>query len=216
MRLQLQIIVCSDGSAGINFEHTGVDGHTVLRYAADVFTEGLMLLARSINPSAPTLFHAPKPKPKPSNFSTSNTKAVNGILNGGTHDKSHNPKKLVWNLPTELPIAIRYAETRLSDLICQNDCRALEFKTYGKNFITQMGFSPDAFVQMAFQAAWFGLYGRVECVYEPAMTKAFLHGRTEAVRSVQKESVEFTEVCRYDFLSLDNGRAHLRRYSLFY
>jgi carnitine O-acetyltransferase len=28
---QLQIIVCSDGSAGINFEHTGVDGHTVLR-----------------------------------------------------------------------------------------------------------------------------------------------------------------------------------------
>ena len=29
---QLQIIVCADGSAGINFEHTGVDGHTVLRY----------------------------------------------------------------------------------------------------------------------------------------------------------------------------------------
>lgn len=30
--LQLQIIVCADGAAGINFEHTGVDGHTVLRY----------------------------------------------------------------------------------------------------------------------------------------------------------------------------------------
>lgn len=28
---QLQIIVCADGAAGINFEHTGVDGHTVLR-----------------------------------------------------------------------------------------------------------------------------------------------------------------------------------------
>lgn len=68
--------MCADGSAGINFEHTGVDGHTVLRFvvgpfpsgllftpflrfAADIFTEGLMLLARSINPSAPTLFHAP-------------------------------------------------------------------------------------------------------------------------------------------------------------
>jgi carnitine O-acetyltransferase len=55
---QLQIIVCADGAAGINFEHTGVDGHTVLRFAADVFTDGLMLLARSINPSAPTLFQA--------------------------------------------------------------------------------------------------------------------------------------------------------------
>jgi len=30
----------------------------VLRFAADIFTEGLMLLARSINPSAPTLFRA--------------------------------------------------------------------------------------------------------------------------------------------------------------
>jgi hypothetical protein len=31
-RFKLQIIVCADGAAGINFEHTGVDGHTVLRY----------------------------------------------------------------------------------------------------------------------------------------------------------------------------------------
>ena len=36
--------------------------------------------------------------------------------------------------------------------------------------------------------------GRIECVYEPAMTKAFLHGRTEAIRSVQLESVEFVKV----------------------
>ncbi|KAF8419831.1 hypothetical protein L210DRAFT_1061580, partial [Boletus edulis BED1] len=46
---------------------------------------------------------------------------------------------------------------------------------------------------MAFQAAYFGLYGRTECTYKPAMTKAFLHGRTEAIRTVQPESVEFTK-----------------------
>ena len=105
------------------------------------------------------------------------------------------PKKLEWRLTPELRAGVRFAETRLSDLICQNDCQALEFKGYGKNFITSHGFSPDAFVQMAFQAAYYGLYGRVECVYEPAMTKAFLHGRTEAIRSVQPESVNFTKVC---------------------
>lgn len=104
------------------------------------------------------------------------------------------PKKLEWKLTPELRAGVRFAETRLSDLICQNDCQALEFKGYGKNFITSHGFSPDAFVQMAFQAAYFGLYGRIECVYEPAMTKAFLHGRTEAIRSTQPESVEFTKV----------------------
>lgn len=57
--------------------------------------------------------------------------------------------------------------------------------------MTSMGFSPDAFVQMAFQAAYYGMYGRIESVYEPAMTKMFFHGRTEAVRSVTQESVDF-------------------------
>ncbi len=43
---KLQIIVCADGEAGINFEHTGVDGHTVLRYAADMYTELVLLFAK--------------------------------------------------------------------------------------------------------------------------------------------------------------------------
>ncbi|KAF6758607.1 carnitine acetyl transferase [Ephemerocybe angulata] len=190
---KLQIIVCADGAAGINFEHTGVDGHTVLRFAADVFTEGLMLMARSINPSAPTLFHA-----KLSPYAKSYKPPRNAGTSGNVPKKLEysidtTPKKLEWKLIPELRAGVRFAETRLSDLICQNDCQALEFKGYGKNFITSHGFSPDAFVQMAFQAAYFGLYGRIECVYEPAMTKAFLHGRTEAIRSTQPESVAFTK-----------------------
>src|SRR5690242_11407267 len=47
---------------------------------------------------------------------------------------------------------------------------------------------------MAFQAAYYGLYGSIECTYEPAMTKAFLHGRTEAIRSVSLESVDFVKI----------------------
>jgi carnitine O-acetyltransferase len=207
----LQIIVCADGSAGINFEHTGVDGHTVLRYvllylfkylsshlpsfsyAADVFTEGLMLLAKSINPSAPTLFHAPL-----SPYAKTSKHPQRGILSSPDLNSPRidaTPKKLEWKMTSELRVGVRFAETRLSALICQNECEALEFDGYGKAFITSHGFSPDAFVQMAFQAAYFGLYGRFECVYEPAMTKAFLHGRTEAIRSVQPESVNFVKVC---------------------
>ncbi|KAF9653617.1 acyltransferase ChoActase/COT/CPT [Thelephora ganbajun] len=188
---KLQLIICADGSAGINFEHTGVDGHTVLRFAADIFTEGLMLLARSINPTAPTLFKA-KLSPYAKSY-----KAQRGATNAPPPPPGYRidpaPKKLEWALTPGLRAGIRYAETRLSDLICQNDCQALEFKGYGKNFVTSHGFSPDAFVQMAFQAAYFGLYGRIECTYEPAMTKAFLRGRTEAIRTVQSESVAFVK-----------------------
>ena len=106
-------------------------------------------------------------------------------------DVSTTPHKLEWDMLPELSTALRFAETRLADLIQQNEFQTLNFETYGKNFITSMGFSPDAFVQMVFQAAYYGLYGRVECTYEPAMTKMFLHGRTDAIRSVTKESTEF-------------------------
>lgn len=177
---KLQIIVCKNGSAGINFEHTGVDGHTVLRFASDVYTDTILRFAKSINGQAPTLWSTQSPDPSkrdPESFG----------------DVSTTPHKLEWDMTPELQIALRFAETRLADLINQNEFQTLDFAGYGKNFITSTGFSPDAFVQMAFQAAYYGLYGRVENTYEPAMTKMYFHGRTEAIRSVTPESVDFVK-----------------------
>lgn len=177
---KLQIIVCKNGSAGINFEHTGVDGHTVLRFASDVYTDTILRFARTINGQAPSLWTSSSPDPSkrdPESFG----------------DVSTTPHKLEWDMEPRLSIALRFAETRLADLIQQNEFETLDFKGYGKNFITGMGFSPDAYVQMAFQAAYYGLYGRVECTYEPAMTKIFLHGRTEAIRTVTPETVTFVQ-----------------------
>ncbi|KAF1810044.1 acyltransferase ChoActase/COT/CPT [Eremomyces bilateralis CBS 781.70] len=175
---KLQIIVCKNGSAGINFEHTGVDGHTVLRFASDVYTDTILRFAKSINGQAPSLWASTSPDPAkrdPDSFG----------------DVQTTPHKLEWDMIPELGTALRFAETRLADLIGQNEFETLEFKNYGKNFMTSNGFSPDAYVQMAFQAAYYGLYGRIECVYEPAMTKMFYHGRTEAIRSVTLESVDY-------------------------
>ena len=177
---KLQIIVCKNGSAGINFEHTGVDGHTVLRFASDLYTDTILRFAKSINGQAPSLWASTSPDPAkrdPESFGNVST----------------TPHKLEWDMVPELSTALRFAETRLADLIQQNEFQTLDFKGYGKNFVTSMGFSPDAFVQMAFQAAYYGLYGRVECTYEPAMTKIYLHGRTDAIRSLTKESVSFVQ-----------------------
>lgn len=175
---KLQIIVCKNGSAGINFEHTGVDGHTVLRFASDVYTDTILRFAKTINGQAPTLWATSSPDPAkrdPRSFGNVST----------------TPRKLEWDMAPELSIALRFAESHLSDLIHQHDFKVLDFEGFGKNFITSMGFSPDAFLQMAFQAAYYGLYGRLESTYEPAMTKFFLHGRTEAIRPVTNECAEF-------------------------
>ncbi|KAG6370175.1 hypothetical protein JVT61DRAFT_12322 [Boletus reticuloceps] len=144
---KLQIIVCADSAAGINFEHTGVNGHTVfVRFAADVFTEGLMLLARSINPSAPTLFHAPL-SPHAKSYKPPQTNSGRHRHCPSMEQYDTSSAKLMWTLTSQIRVGIMFTETRLRDLICQNDCQALEFKGYGKNFITSHRFSPDAFVK---------------------------------------------------------------------
>lgn len=168
---KLQIIVTQNGKAGINFEHTGVDGHTVLRFVSDIYTDSILSFAQTINTNAPLLW-------KESNTSESSE----------SEDLVTIPRKLEWDLTPDLSLSLRFAETRLSDLIHQNEFRHLEYKKYGSSTIKKMKYSPDAFVQMAFQATYYALYGKVECTYEPAMTKHFFHGRTEAVRTVSQES----------------------------
>ncbi|EAS31416.3 carnitine acetyl transferase [Coccidioides immitis RS] len=177
---KLQIIVCQNGSAGINFEHTGVDGHTVLRFASDVFTDTILRFAKTINGQAPSIWASTGPTPA--------KRKPNGYRHAST-----TPRKLEWDMGPELSTAVRFAESHIADLLHQHEFEALDFRAYGKNFITSMGFSPDAFVQMAFQAAYYGLYGRIENTYEPAMTKTYLHGRTEAIRTVSSESVDFVQ-----------------------
>ena len=172
---KLQLIITKDGKSGINFEHTGVDGHTVLRFASDIYTDSILRFAKTINKDSPSIF----------NDSLSTVIKDKGAIN------SEPPRKLEWNLTNDLSLALRFAETRLSDLIHQNEFSTLNFTKYGMERIKKMGMSPDAFVQMSFQLTYYSLYGKVECTYEPAMTKKFLHGRTEAIRTVSNESNKF-------------------------
>lgn len=43
--------------------------------------------------------------------------------------------------------------------------------------------------------AYYRLYGKIVCTYEPVLTKQFYHGRTEAVRTATPEAAEFCRVC---------------------
>lgn len=183
---KLQLIVCENGTAGVNFEHTGIDGHTVLRFVGDIFTDTILRFARSITQAASSIWLSDPPDPR----KLPESSFAHAVLQ---------PRRLQWHMTPKLSRAVRFAETHLSDLILQSEMQVLEFHDYGKNFITSMGFSPDAFVQLAFQAAYYSLYGSVECTYEPAMTKMFLHGRTEAIRPVTQESVAFVEQFCDDF-----------------
>ncbi len=61
------------------------------------------------------------------------------------------------------------------------------------SFFFLVKLSPDAFVQMALQLAYYRQYGEPCPTYESASTRGFLHGRTETVRSCSVDSVTFTK-----------------------
>lgn len=72
------------------------------------------------------------------------------------------------------------------------DAAALDMRAFGRSVARQLAVpSPDAFVQLCMQVAFKTVFGRLPSTYESASTKAFLHGRTETLRSVTDESAAF-------------------------
>lgn len=88
--------------------------------------------------------------------------------------------------------AIETASAKFARFCKTTQTKVMLFSHFGKNFITSRKLSPDAVVQLAYQLAYFRLYGKAGSTYESAQTKQFYHGRTECVRSVSPESVAFT------------------------
>jgi carnitine O-palmitoyltransferase 1, liver isoform len=64
----------------------------------------------------------------------------------------------------------------------------LKHDAFGKGFIKTCRLSPDAFIQMALQLAYYRDFGKFSLTYEASMTRLFREGRTETVRSCTIES----------------------------
>lgn len=168
----LQLIVCSNGMAGVNFQHSHVDGHTVLRYASDIITDSILRFAQSIRGGLPSILDS---------------------VQHGDIGLSPAPQKVVWRLDASDKLAIKQAEAQLGDLLNQVEVEALEFSSFGKRAIKAASMSPDAFVQVGIQLAYYRVYGTLHNTYETVMTKAFHHGRTEPVRALSPATEEFVK-----------------------
>mmetsp|Transcript_38663 Transcript_38663/g.93477 ORF Transcript_38663/g.93477 Transcript_38663/m.93477 type:complete len:811 (-) Transcript_38663:205-2637(-) len=185
---KLQIIVCGDGTAGINFEHSAVDGHTALRFVSDIYAETVVKFARSITKnihSSDAVPHVVQAKIR---------RAMVELDATGKPALDVSPKKIGFDLSDATTREIFYAETALGDEILACDIKVLEFKDFGKEFIVSNNMSPDAFVQLSMMLAYYRLYGQLVCTYEPVLTKSFYHGRTEAMRSATMEVKSCCEI----------------------
>ncbi|XP_047428321.1 carnitine O-palmitoyltransferase 1, liver isoform [Mugil cephalus] len=101
------------------------------------------------------------------------------------------PQRLAWDISSEVQTqacaSLAVAQTLADDV----DCHVFPFREFGKGRIKKCRISPDAFIQISLQLAYY----RDRCgfclTYEASMTRLFREGRTETVRSCSNESCAF-------------------------
>ncbi|XP_003964428.1 carnitine O-palmitoyltransferase 1, liver isoform [Takifugu rubripes] len=108
------------------------------------------------------------------------------------------PQRLLWDIPLEVQAqqcsSLAVAQALADDV----DCHIVHFRDFGKGRIKKLRVSPDAFVQISLQLAYYRDRGSFCLTYEASMTRLFREGRTETVRSCTNESAAFVK-------ALENG-----------
>ncbi|KAG0211100.1 Carnitine O-acetyltransferase mitochondrial [Mortierella sp. GBA30] len=164
-----QLIVFANGRAGMNGEHSKMDATPTSRLCRFMIDEAQ---ARNLpdfrNLNAEDLYECASAldKPRPLNFVSS----------------------------LALDKAIMDAHAYFKATVDAHEMVPTEFKGYGKGLIKAFKMSPDAYVQMALQLAYFRKHGELVATYESAATRKYRHGRTETARSCSIESKAFCEM----------------------
>lgn len=167
----INLVVFSDGYAGLNVEHSWADAPAVAHMWEFSLLRELAWYERR----------------KPLKVETENAAKSKRL------EELPLPIKLNWEIEQELRIAISQAGLAAQELIRDVELRIVQWEEFGASQIKKCRISPDAFVQMALQIAYYRVCNRFDLTYEASMTRLFRRGRTETVRSLSLESVAFVK-----------------------
>lgn len=121
----------------------------------------------------------------------------------------HGLKRLKWKIDDDLRADLLDAHKNAIQILSDVDLRLLMHDAYGKGFIKRLKVSPDAYIQMALQLAYFRDVGHLSLTYEASMTRLYREGRTETVRPVTIESSEWV------YSMSDSSKSNKERLQLF-
>uniref|UniRef100_A0A158R4A2 Choline O-acetyltransferase n=1 Tax=Syphacia muris TaxID=451379 RepID=A0A158R4A2_9BILA len=175
----IQLIVASNGINGLCIEHSIAEGIVIINMSEFVL-DYVQKYRRSIQtPSKAPKQHKIKPMP------------------------------LSWSVGAEefslMDQNIREFDKLFNDLeLC-----ILNFKDFGKEFIKAKKFSPDAFVQLTMQLAYFNLHKKLVSTYESASIRRFQGGRVDNIRAATPEALKWVKAMQPDSGSDSSMRRQL-------
>ena len=98
------------------------------------------------------------------------------------------PQEIRFEVNDKVQAEIDRAEKDFRDLIGKHELKVQRYLGYGKGLIKKFKCSPDAYVQMIIQLAYYKMYGKNRPTYESAATRKFQLGRTETCLSPPRNS----------------------------
>ncbi|KAK7918564.1 hypothetical protein WMY93_009848 [Mugilogobius chulae] len=108
------------------------------------------------------------------------------------------PKRLMWKVSPQIQGFISASATRLHRLVKNLDMDVFRFSSYGKDFIKKQKMSPDAYIQVALQLAFYKCNRRLVPTYESASIRRFREGRVDNIRSATKQALAFVQAMTQD------------------
>ncbi|KAJ2557529.1 hypothetical protein EV175_001288 [Coemansia sp. RSA 1933] len=102
------------------------------------------------------------------------------------------PEPIQWTVEPEVARLVHKARGEAGALASNLQILQDDAPEYGAQWIKTIGASPDAFFQIALQAAYYRHHGKPTATYESASLRKFLHGRTETIRSCTAEALAFS------------------------
>jgi carnitine O-acetyltransferase len=121
------------------------------------------------------------------------------------------PEKLPFNITEKLSKSITDSREALGAQVDDLDMACFTFQKYGKDFIKSCQLSPDSYIQMAIQAAFYRIHEIPGAQYESASTRMYKDGRTETIRSCSVESLEFSKALINNSLSAQDKFQAMKR-----
>ncbi|KAM3858173.1 carnitine O-acetyltransferase b [Diretmus argenteus] len=101
------------------------------------------------------------------------------------------PKKLYFHIDREIKRDIEHAKQNLDILINDLDVNVFNFRRFGKDLPKQHNLSPNAFIQVALQLAYYRVHNEVCAACDIATQRMFRGGRTEYIRSPTNQALKF-------------------------
>ncbi|XP_037548342.1 carnitine O-acetyltransferase [Nematolebias whitei] len=103
------------------------------------------------------------------------------------------PRRLNFNISPEVQKDIDEAERSVNRLAQDLEMKVKVFQHFGKNLPKTFKMSPDAFIQIALQLAYYRKYQRCCATYESASLRMYRLGRTDTIRSASNASAAFVK-----------------------